>query len=107
MLNTNATACTVSYAFLSGKVLFKFAHYFSALNNRVPRVVEMATTFIRNIVNSNEFNITLSSVYLSGFCLGAHIAGMVGQEMKESYNGRCAAAIWGTFFQILVNDIIF
>lgn len=40
------------------------------MKKRVPKVVEMGSSFIQNIVTSNEFNIKLSSVYLMGYCLG-------------------------------------
>ncbi|XP_031628312.1 phospholipase A1 member A-like [Contarinia nasturtii] len=94
MLKSEACTCTVSYAFLSGHELFKYAQYFPAINNRIPRVIEMMTTFIENIVDSNEFSIKLSSIYLTGFCLGGHIAGMIGQGLKNVYRGEMVPAIW-------------
>lgn len=70
MLNSQACVCTVSYAYLNGPELLKYSQYFAALEHRIPRVVEMAASLIKNIVDSIELKVTLSNVFLSGFCLG-------------------------------------
>ncbi|XP_031628742.1 uncharacterized protein LOC116344378 [Contarinia nasturtii] len=94
MQSTNSSVRTISYEFLSEPDIFKDLLYFSALKYRVPRVVEMATSFIQNIVDANDFQINLSSVYLSGYCLGGHIAGNVGLALKNIYNGQMVPAVW-------------
>ncbi|XP_031628382.1 uncharacterized protein LOC116344113 [Contarinia nasturtii] len=94
MLNTGATACTISYDYLCGISLLKKLQYFSAIENRVPKVVAMTSALIQNIVDSKEFKINLSDVYLTGFCLGGHIAGNVGSRLKKIYNGQMVPAIW-------------
>ncbi|XP_031628597.1 phospholipase A1-like [Contarinia nasturtii] len=92
---TGATACTISYDFLGDvNELLKFSQYFWSLDKRIPRVVEMASSFIQNIVDSKHFKITLSSVYLTGFCLGGHVAGMVGNKLREIYKGHMVSAVW-------------
>ncbi|XP_031628571.1 phospholipase A1-like [Contarinia nasturtii] len=94
MIKNSACTCTVSYAFLDGSNLVKYWKYFSVLKKRLPKVVNMMTTFIQNIVDSSDFKINLSSVYLTGFCLGGHIAGHVGYELRKIYNGQMVSAIW-------------
>ncbi|XP_031628427.1 uncharacterized protein LOC116344144 [Contarinia nasturtii] len=94
MISTKATTCTISYEYLCGPGICKQIQYFSAVENRVPNVVDMATSFIQNIVDSKEFKIKLASVYLNGYCLGGHIAGNVGHALKKIYNGQMVSAIW-------------
>lgn len=94
MLDTQSCACIVSYEFLSGSTISKDLQYFNSLKNRIPKVVEMMTTFIQNIVDSLDFKINLSTVYLTGYSLGGHLAGMVGRSLKEIYNGDMVPAIW-------------
>ncbi|XP_031628410.1 uncharacterized protein LOC116344132 [Contarinia nasturtii] len=94
MYQTDAAVCTVSYAFLTGHDLYKYFQYFGTLEHRLPKVVDMVSTMISNIVDSKHFNIKLSTVYLTGFCLGGHIAGQVGHALKEIYNGQMVPAVW-------------
>ncbi|XP_031628551.1 uncharacterized protein LOC116344236 [Contarinia nasturtii] len=92
--DTGACVCVVSYDISAGCSLLSDFKYFTILKNRTPRVVEMATSFIQNIIDSSEFPINLSTVYLSGYCLGGHIAGNVGLALKKIYNGQMVPTIW-------------
>lgn len=94
-MSYNTSVCTVSYEFLGGNRILKYSKYFTSIENRIPRVVEMMSTFIKNIVDSSEFRIKLSSVYLSGYSLGGHIAGMIGHKIKMNRDGQMVAAVWG------------
>ncbi|XP_031635408.1 lipase member H-like [Contarinia nasturtii] len=93
MKNTNACSCVVSYDFLVFP-LFKMLHYNWVLETRLPKVIKMTTAFIQNIVDSNALKINLSSVYLSGYSLGAHIVGSIGLKLKRIYNGQMVPVIW-------------
>ncbi|XP_031628515.1 phospholipase A1-like isoform X2 [Contarinia nasturtii] len=77
-----------------GPNIFKDLQYFTTLKNRLPKVVDMSTSFIQNIVDSNHFKIKFSSVYLSGFSLVGHVAGNVGLELQGIYDGKMVPAIW-------------
>lgn len=70
MIQEKACTCTVSYAYLNGFGLFKYLQYFATVDHRVPKVIEMMSSFIQNIIDSNELRIELSSIFLAGFCLG-------------------------------------
>ncbi|XP_031639301.1 uncharacterized protein LOC116351348 isoform X2 [Contarinia nasturtii] len=94
MLSTNSCSCTVSHAFHWGADFLKLLQYFPGLVSVVPRIVLIGTNFIKNIVDSDDFNIKLSTVYLSGYSLGGHISGMIGHRLKEVYNGEMVEAIW-------------
>ncbi|XP_031628521.1 uncharacterized protein LOC116344212 [Contarinia nasturtii] len=95
MFNTNSVSCTISYDFLCGPDLMKYLQYFTTtVGHRIPKVVEMASTFIRHIVDSTDIKINLSGVYLTGFCLGGHIAGNVGYELKRFYKGQMVPTVW-------------
>lgn len=54
----------------------------------------MATAFIQNIIDSDELNIKLSNVHLSGYCLGGHIAGNVAEKLKSIYKGMMISSVW-------------
>ncbi|XP_031639283.1 uncharacterized protein LOC116351335 [Contarinia nasturtii] len=95
MITKNCCSCTVSHAFYWGADHFKFFQYFSGLDSVLPQKIRIGLNFIKNIVDSDEFKIKLSTVYLTGFSLGGHIAGMIGHELKKIYNGKMVAAVWG------------
>ncbi|XP_031628544.1 probable phospholipase A1 magnifin isoform X2 [Contarinia nasturtii] len=97
LLDTKATVCIVNYDFICGPNLIKDLHYFMAIKNRLPAVVDMSASFIQNIVDSPKLKIKLSTVYLSGFCLGGHVAGNVGHALKKIYKGKEAAAVIWAF----------
>lgn len=121
MRDTNATVCTISYDFLCGPDLMKYLQYFtSTIGQRMPKVVDMASTFIQHILDSTDNNINMSGIRLeliiihiilfinyvnlyyrlSGFCLGSHLAGNVGYFLKRFYKGQMVPVIWGTTFHI-------
>lgn len=62
LVQTGAAVCYCSYAFLTGPDILKYVQYFDTLEYRLPKVVDMISSFISNIVDSNKFKVTLPSV---------------------------------------------
>lgn len=66
---TGACSCMVSHAFHWGPEPLKLLQYLPGLEYAVPKIVKIGTNFVKNIVDSDEFNIKLPSVRLSGITI--------------------------------------
>lgn len=66
---------------------------------RMPKVVNILVAFIKHIVRSPIiFRIkSLDNIYLGGRGVGCHVAGNVGNKLKDSFPGQMVAMIWGNF----------
>lgn len=94
-----AASCIVTYKYLRSDLqIYKMPQYFPTCSYRLPKVVDMAATFIQNIILSPIFKISeLRSVYFTGFCLGGHMSANVAVRLKEMFRGQMAGAVWGKF----------
>lgn len=82
--NPGIVVCYIDYAYGNDGTFSRLIEYKNAIRNRVPFVVNIMTSFIMKL---KEFNLvhSMESITTAGFCLGGHMAGMLGRWLGSHY----------------------